>query len=199
MKVTTIVGDNSLKQNTYIVEDNQTTILIDCGASLESILEEYEIENKKKLPKIDSIFLTHTHFDHTLGLESVVKTFNAPVFVRGGCSSWIESPYYNASGMFNRPLTYRPPIINEISTEDDIVVENMKITPFFTPGHTDCSMCYKIGQYLFTGDTKFYLLVGRTDLPTGSHNKLIKSLNLIQSIDCDLCYPGHGIPFINKQ
>ena len=57
MKITTIVGDNSLKQNTYVVESDTTTLLIDCGSSLESILEKYNHENKKTLKDIDAIFL----------------------------------------------------------------------------------------------------------------------------------------------
>lgn len=197
MKITTIVGTNSLKQNTYIVEDNNTIIMIDCGASLELILDEYRNENKKELQHIDAIFLTHTHFDHTCGLKDVLTKFDSPVFVKNGCSSWISDPYYNASGMFSRPLNFKPAHINEISTENEIIVKNLAVEPFFTPGHTDCSMCFKIGDYLFTGDTKFYLSVGRTDLPTGSDEKLTESLKKINNIKCLLCYPGHGIPFKN--
>ena len=197
MKITTIVGTNSLKQNTYIVEDKNTIIMIDCGSSLELILEEYRNENNKDLQNLDAIFLTHTHFDHTLGLKDVLDKFNTPVFVKADCVSWISNPYYNASGMFARPLDFEPPVIKEISTENKILVKNLVVTPYFTPGHTDCSMCFKIGNFLFTGDTKFYLSVGRTDLPTGSDSKLVESLEKIKHINCDLCYPGHGIPFKN--
>lgn len=197
MKITTIVGTNSLKQNTYIVEDNNTIIMIDCGSSLELILDKYRDENNKELQHIDAIFLTHTHFDHTCGLEDILNKFKVPVFVKSECGSWISDPYYNASGMFSKPLTYNPPIVNEISTENEIVVKTIKIKPYFTPGHTDCSMCFQIENFLFTGDTKFYLATGRTDLPTGNKEKLDKSLKLIKSIICDLCYPGHGIPFKN--
>ena len=197
MKITTILGNNSLKQNSYIVEDNASTILIDCGSTLSNIQKEYYKENKRQLKKIDAIFLTHTHFDHTCGLESVITQYKIPVFVKGGSSNWIADPYYNASGMFNRPLTYSPKQIKEIEGEQEIIINGLKIKPYFTPGHTDCSMCYLINNYLFTGDTKFYLTVGRTDLPTGDDTKLNNSLKFIKSIKCELCYPGHGIPFKN--
>jgi glyoxylase-like metal-dependent hydrolase (beta-lactamase superfamily II) len=64
-----------------------------------------------------------------------------------------------------------------------------------TPGHTPGSVCFYIDNMLFTGDTLFYLLVGRTDLGRGSQKHLNDSINnkLFSLDDKTIVYPGHGI------
>ena len=196
MKVITIVGKNSLRQNTYLVENGNSAILIDCGASLKDIEKEYKKETgKSNLPQISAILLTHTHFDHTCFLKEIQPTKNIPVYTIKNGSSLISSPYHNASQMLGNPLDFKPTNIIEIKDETPLSIGDIKVTPYFTPGHTSCSISYLIEDFLFTGDTLFYLAVGRTDLPSGNADDLNKSLKKIKNIPWTLCYPGHGIPF----
>lgn len=68
---------------------------------------------------------------------------------------------------------------------------------FNTPGHTDASISFVSGQYLFTGDT---LIKGKstvTKLPTGSHVKLRVSMSLYMTMLGKGYHvlPGHGESF----
>jgi glyoxylase-like metal-dependent hydrolase (beta-lactamase superfamily II) len=70
----------------------------------------------------------------------------------------------------------------------------MEITVVHTPGHTPGGICLKHDNILFTGDTLFAGGIGRTDLPGGSYEKLLKSIkDKIMTLDEDITiYPGHG-------
>ena len=62
-----------------------------------------------------------------------------------------------------------------------------------TPGHTEGGICIKVEENLFTGDTLFYMSVGRTDLGRGSYEELMNSLKKLLEMDENLnVYPGHG-------
>lgn len=50
---------------------------------------------------------------------------------------------------------------------DTVTAAGLTFTVLHTPGHTAGSVCYQIGDKLFTGDTLFRFGCGRTDLPTG--------------------------------
>jgi glyoxylase-like metal-dependent hydrolase (beta-lactamase superfamily II) len=61
-----------------------------------------------------------------------------------------------------------------------------------TPGHTKGSVSLKVGQVLFTGDTLFRGSMGRTDLPGGSYEQLMRSLGKLAKLPGDYkVYPGH--------
>ena len=79
--------------------------------------------------------------------------------------------------------------------QDEMDIGSLNIKCLHTPGHSIDSMCYLINdEILFSGDTVFSVAVGRTDLPTGNTNELIKSLNRILNLDFNLLYTGHGRP-----
>ncbi len=61
------------------------------------------------------------------------------------------------------------------------------------PGHTRGSVCYFYKDLMFSGDTLFYLSMGRTDLPGGSTKQLFASLRAIGQIPGQYrILPGHG-------
>ena len=82
--------------------------------------------------------------------------------------------------------------IRFLSDGETIKLGEISIKVYFTPGHTNCSVCYLIEEYLFSGDTLFKNSVGRTDLPTGSNIELTNSVKKILNFKNNHCvYPGH--------
>jgi len=63
-----------------------------------------------------------------------------------------------------------------------------------TPGHTPGGISLVSNNVVFTGDTLFAGGIGRTDLPGGSYQDLIKSIKekLLILGDDKIIYPGHG-------
>ena len=63
-----------------------------------------------------------------------------------------------------------------------------------TPGHTQGGVCFKINNYLFSGDSLFYREIGRCDLPGGNYQLLIQSLKdkIVILPEETIVYPGHG-------
>ena len=64
----------------------------------------------------------------------------------------------------------------------------------YTPGHTNCGVCYLMGNHIFVGDTLFLRNCGRWDLPTGDEMTLRKSIKekLYTLPDDITVHCGHG-------
>ena len=79
---------------------------------------------------------------------------------------------------------------------DIITLGETELRVIETPGHTAGGICFATDREIFTGDTLFRLSVGRTDLPTGDWETLVKSITeKLYTLDEDLTvYPGHGDP-----
>ena len=63
-----------------------------------------------------------------------------------------------------------------------------------TPGHSPGSVClyWEKEKLLISGDTVFYMGVGRTDLPGGNMETLGSSIQQLSKLDVEYLIPGHG-------
>ena len=77
---------------------------------------------------------------------------------------------------------------------ENINIDGMTVKCIYTPGHTNCSVCYLTDNHMFCGDTLFLRNCGRFDLPTGNEEALIKSVKeKIYMLDENIIlHPGHG-------
>ena len=172
--------------NTYfLTNDNQTAIVID--PSSPRIVEELQ---KRGLVAV-CVLLTHIHFDHTAGVESLQNN-GAKVFCMAEAKSLVGtkadcSYFFNAS-----PAEYT---VDEVFHDgEEKTLCGMKIKAWHTPGHVDGSACYFLEEEnaLFTGDTLFFGTVGRVDLPTGNGEKLRESIRRLSTLSGWKVYAGHG-------
>ena len=66
-------------------------------------------------------------------------------------------------------------------------------SPVHTPGHTPGSVCYRIGDALFSGDTLMRSTIGRVDLPGGDRAAMLESCRFFARMqENPVLYPGHG-------
>lgn len=80
-----------------------------------------------------------------------------------------------------------------IDIPKQIIFNKQKIAIIKTPGHTPGSVCYLLGNRLFSGDTLFYRSIGRTDLLGGDMTILQNSLQKLAKLSNELeVLPGHG-------
>ncbi len=84
---------------------------------------------------------------------------------------------------------------SRLDDNDLIHIGDLEFKVLHTPGHTCGGICLYSEQekLLFSGDTMFRGSWGRTDLPTGSFEDIIKSItNRIMTLPEDtIVYPGH--------
>lgn len=176
-------------ENTYIVynENTKNGFIIDPGC--DGILKSAAADNIK----ITHILITHCHYDHIEFMEKIREITGAVLVSGDKASINITDPAINLSysGLGYDLSAERSDIILKDGEEIDINGINVKC--IYTPGHTNCSVCYIADNSIFTGDTLFLRSVGRSDLPTGNAAVLEKSVKeKIYSLNNMTVYPGHG-------
>jgi glyoxylase-like metal-dependent hydrolase (beta-lactamase superfamily II) len=71
---------------------------------------------------------------------------------------------------------------------------HLEIKTFLSPGHSAGSICYHVGDVLFSGDVLFHRKVGKTEILSGSKDKMVTSVRRLyrELPDETKVYPGHG-------
>ena len=182
---TVVIGE--LETNCYILGSDKTkdAVIIDPGDDYEKIIEVL----KENDLKARSIINTHGHIDH-IGAD---YQFNLPILIHSEDAPFLTSPEEDVFIFFGRRFPPTKPS-RLLKDGDRINVGDVDITVIHTPGHTPGGICLKYNNILFTGDTLFAGGIGRTDLPGGSYEELLKSIKeKIMTLDEDITiYPGHG-------
>lgn len=181
-------------QNTYVIMQKNSAIIIDAGASVESV---FEAVGKRK---IEAVFITHCHLDHICYIEDYGKQFHCPIYINKQGESFLTDPNLNASQCFKMPRTYSVDNLCVMQENQKFTFGDINLTAIYTPGHTADGTCFLVEdescvgleKVLFTGDTIFANGVGRVDLATGSEEQLRNSIYKILSLDFNEIYPGHG-------
>lgn len=145
-------------------------IVIDPGADPEFIRSQAEAEGLK----IETIFNTHGHGDHTAAGPALKALTGARILMH-------ESDAVD-------PL----PVDERICGDQDLHVGDIVFRVLHTPGHTPGGLCLYGNGQLFTGDTLFVGDSGRTDLPGGHRPTLAASLRRLMSLPEEtVVWPGH--------
>lgn len=175
--------------NSYIVWNGNEGVIIDAGVAVETIMNFVE----EKDINIKYIILTHGHIDHIYFSDSLKETLGAKVVIHKNDSEMLPEPGLNGSRLFGKDMAFNE-ADETVIDKDTITVGNLKFEVLHTPGHSLGSMCVKIEDKLFSGDTLFCLGYGRTDLPGGSQRELDNSFRekLLTLDDNVKVYPGHG-------
>ena len=139
-----------------------------------------------------AILLTHSHFDHVLGIPGLRETWpDLPVYCHPA-----DIPEEVSETMFGTtfPTVTAFGNVTPYNEGDTVAVGPLTVKVIHTPGHTKGSVTLMVeGEgVLFTGDTLFRGSMGRTDLPGGSYADLTASLKKLAALPGDYkVYPGH--------
>ena len=114
-----VVGSGS-KGNCLLVQESDTSILIDCGFSLKKLMRLLEPRDFD-LGGLDAIFITHEHNDHVGGVRSVAKGLNIPVY---GTSGSIRSSKQALQGLTE---------VLELPPSNSVLIGDMEIEPVTVP------------------------------------------------------------------
>jgi sulfur dioxygenase len=80
-----------------------------------------------------------------------------------------------------------------VSDGDRVTIEGLSLDVMYTPGHTDDSYSYLMGDRVFTGDTLLIRGTGRTDFQNGSSRAQYESIfnRLLKLPDETMVFPAH--------
>ena len=141
-----------------------------------------------------AILVTHTHWDHILGLADLAEGTGAPVYAPEAEIDVVRKPgdYYAGLGVALRG--WEPDEL--LAGGETIEVAGISFEVVSVPGHSPGHVAYYTDSTLLSGDVLFSGSVGRTDLPTGDWDTLLESIRtLVDRFPPEtVVYSGHGPP-----
>lgn len=184
--------------NCYLIfdeESRQCAIVDPCAvASFEDAqLDQYITANNLQ---VKCILLTHAHVDHLAGLRHVCDTYHLPVHLhKDSIQPLQQAPAYAPSMGFDLADfgSFECVLIHEGTK---LLLGSSEIECREVPGHLVGSMAFVLHaeKQVVTGDALFRGSIGRTDLPGGDFDQLMRSIRerLLVLDDDYLVLPGHG-------
>ena len=183
-----------LQCNCSIFGDEHTgeAIVIDPGAEIGKITE---ILTRHHL-KVKAIVITHAHIDHVAGAAKLRTQTGAPVYMNEADHELLAMLSVQAQWLGLGKAPEATEVDSEASDGTRLHLGKADFEVMHTPGHTQGSLCILIPQEgkLIAGDTLFRGSVGRTDLPGGDTDQLLRSIKtkLLPLPDETIVIPGHG-------
>jgi hydroxyacylglutathione hydrolase len=182
-----------LQCNCSIIGDETTheAMVIDPGDDIDdiiAIIDEYKLQVKQ-------IVITHAHIDHVGGAMKLRAKTGAPILLNQNDYALLKMLDVQASW-----LGMKPPgnveIESGLAHDETLRAGKLAASVLHTPGHTEGSVClyFPAQKMLIAGDTLFARSIGRTDLPGGSFEKIMRSLQdrVLTLPDETTVIPGHG-------
>lgn len=187
---------NPFQQNTYLLyDDEKTAWIIDPGnfdasenAELKAFIEEKGLQLKRLL-------LTHAHIDHILGNRFVFDTYGLLPEAHENELFFIKRMPESAT-MYGIPYDQSPAPEHYLKEGDALTLGKYTFDCLFTPGHSPGSLSFYNAEnkLVIGGDVLFRGSIGRSDLPMGDHDTLIRSIReklMVLDDDVKVC-SGHG-------
>ena len=146
--------------------------------------------------EVSDILITHAHWDHIGGVGALKEKTGARIWAPAKEAHWLADPALNLSpGPQFWPQPVTAPSADELLEGGETIellgeVIEVRATPGHSPGH----LSYVMGDVVFGGDVLFAGSVGRTDLPGGDWELLLRSIReqLFTLDPKTTVLPGHG-------
>jgi glyoxylase-like metal-dependent hydrolase (beta-lactamase superfamily II) len=188
-----ILAVGPLQCNCSILGDeaSREAIVVDPGDDISRIIG---LLNQHQLT-VKQIIVTHAHIDHIAGAQRLKRLTGAPILYNQNDLPLVKMMDLQA-GWLGVPTPEVAPPDASLEHGQVVSIAGLSGSILHTPGHTEGSVCLYLPQQklLLAGDTLFAGSVGRTDLPGGNTQKLLKSIHesLLTLPDDATVIPGHG-------
>lgn len=187
---------NPFQVNTFLLWDNtKECAIIDPGCYDEDEKSELRKFIEKNGLKPVVLINTHSHIDHIVGNEFVKQTWGLRVMAHTDGKRFAENAHQNAFIYGLSGVNFLTPE-EHVGEGDTVRFGESELEVTETPGHADGSICLISHEenFVIVGDVLFYQGIGRTDLPTGNYDLLLKNIKekLFTLPNNYTVYPGHG-------
>ena len=185
-----------IEVNTYILADESgDCAIIDCGCYDKQESDRLVDLIKNKMIKPVLLLNTHCHLDHIFGNRFVLERYNLKPFANEYDEMNRKDAVQHAM-LFGLSMDNPPEPAGFLTDNQKITFGSTELLALYVPGHTSGSLAFysKENDCVFTGDALFAGSIGRTDLPGGDYDTLIKSITnkLFVLPPETVVYPGHG-------
>ncbi|KQU29252.1 MBL fold metallo-hydrolase [Rhodococcus fascians] len=191
--------------NCYILaqDDASECVVVDPGQDAADPLVDF-LTRSSLTPT--AVLLTHGHLDHTWSVEPVCSKYGIPAYIAPEDRYMLADPIKGTGPTLAAVLGdlefHEPDEVIELAHEQRLSLAGIDFTVVHTPGHTQGSVVFLTEAngpdgtvpLALTGDTLFAGSIGRTDLPGGDHDQLLRSIasRLLPLRDETVVLPGHG-------
>lgn len=185
-----------IHENTYVLyNDSVDCIIIDPGCYFEeekNMLKDF-IDKKGLQPKL--LLNTHCHLDHVFGNKFVAETYGLTLHLHENEKAVLA--YAPTSGLvWNMPFDNYQGDFILLKEGDNIQLGEDELSVIEAPGHSPGHICFYCEKqhFIIGGDVLFERSIGRTDLPGGNFETLIRNIRTKLFIlpDETVVYSGHG-------
>jgi glyoxylase-like metal-dependent hydrolase (beta-lactamase superfamily II) len=175
-----------------VVADTKQALLIDAPPeshdAVMTIVRDHDVT-------VDTIILTHTHWDHIVDTNAFRVSLRAPVHAHSNADARLARP---GSAVMDLPYTIEPITSDgHLDDGDEVAVGEQTFAVMHLPGHDPSHIVlYNVeAKVLLGGDVLFPGGHGRTDVPGADQDTMLQSLaRLLELPDDVTVYPGHGQP-----
>jgi glyoxylase-like metal-dependent hydrolase (beta-lactamase superfamily II) len=183
------------QENCYVIgdEDSGVGVVVDPGdeaARISLTVEQTGLE-------IEKILLTHAHVDHIGAVAALADEYACPVLAHHEAEPMLRQAPTQAM-MMGVKFGKVPSLDGYIEDEEVVMVGNLALQALYTPGHAPGHLALHVADEgsVLSGDALFAGSVGRVDLPGGSMEVLMRSIEqrLLTLPDETRVYSGHGPP-----
>jgi glyoxylase-like metal-dependent hydrolase (beta-lactamase superfamily II) len=192
--------------NCYVVAQaaGEECVVIDPGKDAAAGVAEVVRENRLRPA---AVLVTHGHIDHMWCVAPVAGAYDAVAYIHPADRAMLSDPMRGMSAettamLLGQDLRFtEPDEVREVSDGADIEVAGITFAVDHAPGHTPGSVTFRMvhpgpemPEVMFSGDLLFAGSIGRTDLPGGDHEAMLRSLaaKVLPLDDGVVVLPGHG-------
>lgn len=187
---------NPFLENTYVLYDEtKEAIVIDPGCYEQAERTELSDFIAANELKVVQLINTHCHIDHVFGNSFIKRKYDVKLTIHKEDEATLRSVevYAPAYGFQNYERSEADAFYAE---GDQVKFGNSTLDVLFTPGHAPghVVLVNQDQHICIGGDVLFDGSIGRTDLPGGEYDVLIKSIHdkVFALADDTVIYPGHG-------